>query len=104
MVFFKLWFGIIVFGMANGFLLLPVMLSLWGPTEGFSDEGTNQAIHEEEEEEEKKSKAIEMKGNMIKPEDPEMQKGNKDFETTQKIMIHKNSEDCKEGGSQLLEQ
>lgn len=30
-VFFKLWFGIIVFGMANGFLLLPVILSLVGP-------------------------------------------------------------------------
>ena len=25
-VFFRLWFGIISFGMANGFLLLPVML------------------------------------------------------------------------------
>ena len=31
-VFFKLWFGIIVFGMANGFLLLPVMLTMVGPT------------------------------------------------------------------------
>ncbi len=30
-VFFKLWFGIIVFGMANGFLLLPVILSVVGP-------------------------------------------------------------------------
>ena len=31
MVFFKTWFGIVVFGMANGFLLLPVILSLVGP-------------------------------------------------------------------------
>ena len=31
-VFFRLWFGIILFGMANGFLLLPVALSLIGPT------------------------------------------------------------------------
>ena len=33
-VFFKLWFGIIVFGMSNGFILLPVILSLVGPTHG----------------------------------------------------------------------
>ena len=32
-VFFKTWFGIILFGMANGFLLLPVILSFIGPTE-----------------------------------------------------------------------
>ena len=30
-VFFRLWFGIIVFGMSNGFLLLPVILSFIGP-------------------------------------------------------------------------
>lgn len=30
-VFFRLWFGIIVFGMANGFLLLPIILSFIGP-------------------------------------------------------------------------
>lgn len=29
--FFKMWFGIIVFGVANGFVLLPVMLTLCGP-------------------------------------------------------------------------
>jgi Niemann-Pick C1 protein len=33
MTFFRLWFGIIVFGMGNGFLLLPVILSYIGPTE-----------------------------------------------------------------------
>ena len=31
-VFFRIWIGIITFGMANGFLLLPVMLTLRGPT------------------------------------------------------------------------
>ena len=30
--FYKLWFGIIVFGMANGFFLVPVILSFFGPT------------------------------------------------------------------------
>ena len=30
-VFFKMWFGIIVFGMTNGFILLPIILSLIGP-------------------------------------------------------------------------
>jgi Niemann-Pick C1 protein len=30
-VAFKMWIGIIFFGMANGFMLLPVLLSLFGP-------------------------------------------------------------------------
>ena len=30
MVFYRMWFGIILFGMANGFLLLPVILSFAG--------------------------------------------------------------------------
>lgn len=30
-VFFKLWFGIIIFGMSCGFILLPVLLSFIGP-------------------------------------------------------------------------
>jgi len=29
--FFKMWFGIIIFGVANGFILLPVLLTLCGP-------------------------------------------------------------------------
>ena len=33
LVFFKLWVGIIVFGMSNGFFLLPVIMSLIGPVE-----------------------------------------------------------------------
>ena len=32
-VFFKLWVGIITFGMSNGFFLLPVILSFIGPVE-----------------------------------------------------------------------
>jgi len=38
-VFFKAWFGIIIFGMSNGFILLPVILSYLGPTHdvGHSD-------------------------------------------------------------------
>ena len=32
-VFYKMWFGIILFGMVNGFLLLPVILSFIGTTE-----------------------------------------------------------------------
>lgn len=30
-MFFRMWFGIIVFGVGNGFILLPVMLSIVGP-------------------------------------------------------------------------
>ena len=30
-VFYKMWFGIIVFAMSNGFLLMPVILSFVGP-------------------------------------------------------------------------
>jgi len=29
-IFFKMWFGIIIFGAANGFILLPVLLSFFG--------------------------------------------------------------------------
>ena len=36
-VFFRLWFGIILFGMLNGFILLPVILTFVGPTHTVSD-------------------------------------------------------------------
>lgn len=36
-VFFKLWFGIVVFGMSNGFILLPIILSFVGPTPNLQD-------------------------------------------------------------------
>ena len=39
-VFFRIWLGIIVFGMANGFLLLPVLLSFIGPTSTAFDPAT----------------------------------------------------------------
>ena len=32
-VFFRLWFGIVLFGMMNGFLFLPAILSFIGSTE-----------------------------------------------------------------------
>lgn len=35
--FYRLWFGIILFGLANGFFLLPVILSFIGPTETVID-------------------------------------------------------------------
>lgn len=36
-VFFRLWLGIICFGLANGFCLLPVILSFFGPTYSVDD-------------------------------------------------------------------
>lgn len=30
-VFFKMWFGIIIFGVSNGMIFMPVLLSFWGP-------------------------------------------------------------------------
>ena len=36
-VFYRMWFGIILFGVANGFLLLPVILSFVGTTETAMD-------------------------------------------------------------------
>ena len=32
-MFFRMWMGIIIFGMANGFFLLPVTLSYIGPVD-----------------------------------------------------------------------
>merc|ERR1711890_155838 len=37
LVFFRLWFGIILFGMSNGFLLLPVILSFVGQVDNVHD-------------------------------------------------------------------
>ena len=36
-VFFKVWLGIVLFCMANAFLLTPVLLSFFGPTLDFDD-------------------------------------------------------------------
>lgn len=43
-VFFRIWVGIIVFGMANGFFLLPVLLSFFGPIHTAVDPDTHEAI------------------------------------------------------------
>ena len=43
--FYRLWFGIILFGMANGFFLIPVILSFLGPTATVVDPSLQ---HEEE--------------------------------------------------------
>lgn len=37
LAFFKLWIGIILFGMANGFIFLPVILSFIGPTKAVEE-------------------------------------------------------------------
>jgi hypothetical protein len=51
--FFKMWLGIVVFGVANGFILLPVMLALMGPLRN--------DIDTDEEEEKKEKEGLETK-------------------------------------------
>ena len=51
-VFYKMWVGIIIFGMANGFLLLPVVLSYVGSTETVIDHSTLEHGQEKEDIEE----------------------------------------------------
>jgi len=46
-VFFKMWFGIIIFGVCNGFILLPVLLSLFGPLNKVHEIHENQVSDEE---------------------------------------------------------
>jgi len=46
-VFFKLWVGIIIFGMSNGFFLLPVIFSYIGPTEDSEEEEEKKVKHGE---------------------------------------------------------
>ena len=36
-VFFKLWFGIVISGMANAFIFIPVILSVIGPTPDYTE-------------------------------------------------------------------
>ena len=46
LTFFRLWFGIIIFGLANGFILLPVLLSFCGPTvKVIEDENSESEMH-----------------------------------------------------------
>jgi len=53
-VFFRMWFGMIIFGVSNGFLLLPVILATFGPTDNMVD---HSAIDIGEEPEEKEGKS-----------------------------------------------
>ena len=55
-VFYKMWCGIIIFGMANGFLLLPVILSYVGTTETVVDHSTLEHGQETEDNEDKTPK------------------------------------------------
>ena len=48
-VFFRLWFGIIVFGMSNGFLLLPVILSYVGPLNEEAENESAGKVHQAKE-------------------------------------------------------
>ena len=52
--FFRLWFGIIVFGMSNGFILLPVLLSFFGPVDFEGSEQQNKVHNEKDKERESK--------------------------------------------------
>jgi len=45
LAFFRLWFGIILFGMMNGFLFLPVVLSFIGPTKSIVDPAEHSKPH-----------------------------------------------------------
>ena len=49
-VFFKLWVGIIIFGMSNGFFLLPVILSFIGPVESDKPSGKTTSAKDEDKE------------------------------------------------------
>ena len=49
--FFRLWLGIIIFGMGNGFIFLPVLLSFIGQTESVIDPNLHEAGLSDEENE-----------------------------------------------------
>ena len=67
LVFFRLWFGIIIFGMANGFMLLPVILSFIGQTEAVVDHEhiDNADDSDQEEEIDKNAKRYESETNPL---------------------------------------
>lgn len=48
-MFFKMWFGIIIFGVSNGFILLPILLSFCGPLNRVNKVKDNQVSDEETE-------------------------------------------------------
>ena len=51
-VFFRLWFGTVLFGMANGMMLLPVILSFIGEAEAVVDHSFLDSDSDKEEKEE----------------------------------------------------
>lgn len=55
--FFKMWFGIILFGVANGFILLPVLLACCGP---LNTVGTKNEVHNRVTEQDEKKEQIEI--------------------------------------------
>jgi hypothetical protein len=55
--FFKMWFGIIIYGVSNGFILLPVMLALCGPLNRVQKVRKNAVINSDEELHSAKKKA-----------------------------------------------
>ena len=71
-VFFRMWFGIIIFGMANGFLLLPVILSFCGPL------GQSQPTEDQDNVK---------KPNQVLTNDPEKRPGSPDIEMSDKKRI-----------------
>lgn len=75
-VFFRCWFVIILGGMANGFLLLPVMLSFFGPTHTIED-----PLHDESE------KTLDIKSqNKVHTGNQDTDEKSKDFETVRPTM------------------
>ena len=79
-----MWFGIIGFGMLNGFLLLPFMLSFLGPTETQIDH----ALFEEEEEtpeDDQVKKCDETEGQKIEKDENGSENG--EFKTSQNPLV-----------------
>ena len=59
-VFFKMWFGIIIFGVANGFILLPVMLALCGPLNRVQKAKKNAVVNSDDEAQTTSKKHLEL--------------------------------------------
>ena len=47
-MFFRMWFGIIIFGVANGFIFLPVILSIAGPLNKVQNDYENNQVSDED--------------------------------------------------------
>ena len=52
-----MWFGIIIYGLCNGFVLLPVMLSLFGPL-NFANKKKGVVIKKDKEKDIKESRVL----------------------------------------------